>query len=221
MKKFWIILSVSIVLILVILVIIANSSSKDNFLQKSYSPEEDIYALSIDVDDREIEVSKSSDGKIHIDYYESEKEYYNFSYNDNELTISLVYNKSWLDYFRIKSSKSYRKIYLSIPNNLLNRLQITTTNEAIKLNDIMVNETLTLNSNGGNLEFDNTLADNQINLTAKNGNIIGTIQGTWDDFSISCKYKKGTCNLPENKAGGTKSLNVNCNNGNIKIDFVD
>lgn len=110
---------------------------------------------------------------------------------------------------------------MSIPNNLLNRLQITTTNETIKLNDISVNETLTLNSNGGNLEFDNTLADNQINLTAKNGNITGTIKGTWDDFSISCKYKKGTCNLPENKAGGTKSLNVNCNNGNIKIDFVD
>ena len=78
-------------------------------------------------------MSPSNDEYIHIDYYESEKEYYNITVNDNgELTFSIVYNKNWLDYIGRKPSINYRKINLLVPNNLLNSIQIQTTNETIK-----------------------------------------------------------------------------------------
>ena len=225
MKKFWIIfltVVVFIVVVLGILLIVASFTSKQNFTEKNYSSnEQKISAINIEVEDREVEVSESTDGQIHINYYESEKEYYSIDVNENnELIVKLLYNKNWLDYFGLKPDISFRKINLQVPNNLLNSIQITTTNETIKLNNISVTQNITLNSNGGNVEFENISVGEQISLTAKNGDITGSIIGSLDDFSISCTVKNGECNLPEDYKGGPKSLIVGCNNGDINIDFV-
>ena len=59
----------------------------------------------------------------------------------------------------------------------------------------------------------------EIALTAKNGDISGTVVGSCDDFAIRSAVKKGESNLPEAKDGGEKSLNVSCNNGDISIAF--
>lgn len=225
MKKFWtafIVVLVLIVVILGVLFIVARFTSTQSFVSKSYSLDnQEINAVIVDVRDRQVEISESTDGQIHIDYYESEKEYYSFTTSENnELIVKLVYNKNWLDYFGIKPDKSYRTINLQVPNNLLNSIEITTTNETIKLNNISVTQNITLNSKGGNIEFDHLFVGEQANLTAKNGDITGSIVGSLDDFSISCTVKKGNCNLPEHKEGGTKSLFADCNNGDIKIDFL-
>ena len=221
MKKFFIILLVLILLVLSSIVIISVSSRNDVFTKKNYSLNlGEIKNIIISVEDREIEVAESPDEKIYIEYYESEKEYYTISNENNTLTLNIKYNKTWLDYFGTKPNKDYRKIYLQLPNNLLKSIQITTTNESIKLNNISVLENLTLNSNGGNLEFNKVSVGKEINLTTKNGNIAGSILGSLNDFSISCDIKKGTSNLPNNKEEGAKSLFVSCNNGNINIDFV-
>jgi len=43
--------------------------------------------------------------------------------------------------------------------------------------------------------------------------------GGCDDYTIKVTIKKGESNLV-NKDGGEKTLTVNCNNGNIDIDFM-
>ena len=73
---------------------------------------------------------------------------------------------------------------------------------------------------GGSIVCERVNVGKSIDLTAKNGDITGSVLGGMDDFSISCTYKKGDCNLPESKPGGTKSFTANCNNGNIDIEFV-
>lgn len=60
-----------------------------------------------------------------------------------------------------------------------------------------------------------------LTLTVKNGDISGTIAGSYDDFSIQSEIKKGESNLPENKASGEKTLTVSGNNGNVDIEFVN
>ena len=222
MKKFFIALFVVVIVSLGIILIVARSSSNDNFVQKSYSSSgKEISSIKVDVEDREVVVSESADDQIHIDYYESEKEQCNLMVNENnELIFKLIYNKDWIDYFRAKPSENYRKIVILVPSNLLNSIEITTTNETIKLNNISVVESIILNSNGGNVEFGSVSVGKQINLTAKNGNITGSVVGSWDDYSIFCTIKKGECNLPTNKEGGTKSLIANCNNGDININFI-
>lgn len=70
------------------------------------------------------------------------------------------------------------------------------------------------------MKFDNFFAGKQINLVAKNGNITGSVIGNLNDFSISCNTKKDHCNLPTHKENGNKSLLVDCNNGDVNVDFV-
>ena len=60
-----------------------------------------------------------------------------------------------------------------------------------------------------------------MDLVAKNGNISGTIIGSYDDFSIQSEIKKGESNLPDNKNGGEKTLNISSNNGDVNIEFVN
>ena len=58
-----------------------------------------------------------------------------------------------------------------------------------------------------------------LELRAKNGNISGTVAGSYDDFAIFSAVKKGESNLPEEKDSGEKTLQVSCNNGDIAIVF--
>ena len=60
-----------------------------------------------------------------------------------------------------------------------------------------------------------------MNLTVKNGDISGTIAGSYDDFAIQSEIKKGESNLPGNKNGGEKTLTVSGNNGDVHIEFVN
>ena len=61
---------------------------------------------------------------------------------------------------------------------------------------------------------------NALTLSAKNGNVTGTVVGSYDDFSIQTEIKKGKSNLPDNKDSGNKKLEVSGNNGDVNIEFV-
>ncbi len=123
------------------------------------------------------------------------------------------------DYVGVKASADDRKISLQIPEGFLENLTLSTTNEDITLSPLAVTGSINLSSNGGNIDFENLDAGSGLTLDAKNGDISGTIAGSYDDFSIQTEMKKGESSLPEQKEGGEKSLNVSCNNGEISIDF--
>ncbi len=181
---------------------------------------EDIDKININVEDREVEVTVSQDAQIHINYFESEKEYYDISTHDGKLNVRFVDDKTWIDYIGLKSSFEYRKVKIEIPNDLISNLNITTTNENIKVSNLNLQQDLKLNSNGGSIEINSILVGGTINLTAKNGNITGSILGSWDEYSIDTTIKKGESNLPSEKQDGTKHLITNCNNGDINIQFI-
>lgn len=206
----------------VIVLALTGCNSIGNFTALAYSSgDSKIEAVSIDVIDREIAVSGSEDNQIYIDYFESEKEYYEISVSkDNILKMEFSQNKELTDFIGVKTPEQYRKINLKIPYALLSSLTITTTNAAIKLSPIIVSGNVSLSSNGGNIEFEKIDIEKELTLSAKNGNIKGTIIGSYDAFSIECTVKKGECNLPLSKTDGDKSLKVNCNNGDVKIDFI-
>lgn len=181
---------------------------------------EDIDKININVEDREVEVTVSQDAQIHINYFESEKEYYDISTHDGNLNVRFVDDKTWIDHIGLKSSFEYRKVKIEIPNDLISNLNITTTNENIKVSNLNLQQDLKLNSNGGSIEINSILVGDTINLTAKNGNITGSILGSWDEYSIDTTIKKGESNLPSEKQDGTKHLITNCNNGDINIEFI-
>lgn len=96
-----------------------------------------------------------------------------------------------------------------------------TTNENITLSALAVTGSINISSNGGNIFFGKLEVGNALYLTVKNGNIEGTVIGSYDDFAIRSEIKKGKSNLPDNKTGGEKTLNVSSNNGNVNIELVN
>lgn len=118
-------------------------------------------------------------------------------------------NKEWTDYIGVSAGGEDRKITVQVPDGLLDSLEISTTNEDITLPELAVTGSVSLSSNGGS-----------VRLHVKNGDISGTVAGSYDDYSIQCSVKKGESTLPDSKAGGEKTLDAACNNGNVEIAFA-
>ncbi len=218
MKK---IFSIALCIILGSFILSGCSNSSEPFEEKNYTSDTQINGVTLDVQDREIEVSLSEDEQVHIQYFENSKEYYDISVSDeNVLTMTSTSNKEWTDYIGVKASAENRKIFLQIPDALLENLMLSTTNEDIKLSALAVKGSMDISSNGGNITFENLDVGSTLTLNVKNGDISGAITGGYDDFSIYSEIKKGDSNLPEQKDGGSKTLNVSCNNGDIDIEFI-
>lgn len=218
MKKM---ISLALCLLLGCFVLAGCSNSSEPFEEKSYTPDTPIHEIHLDVQDREIEVSLSEDEQVHIQYYENSKEYYDISVSDeNVLTMTSASDKDWTDYIGVKPSAENRKISLQIPDALLDTITLSTTNEDISLPALAVTGSINISSNGGNITFENLAVGKSLYLTVKNGDISGTVRGSYDDFAIQSEIKKGESNLPDQKDGGEKTLNVSCNNGDVNIELV-
>lgn len=217
MKK---IISLVLCLALGAFVLSGCSGGDEPFEEKNYTPDAQVSEINIDVEDREIEVSLSADGQIHIQYYENSKEYYDISVSGSTLTMTAASDKAWTDYIGVKPSAENRKISLQVPDALLENLTLSTTNEDISLPALAVTGSISISSNGGDITFGRLDVGSALNLTVKNGNISGTVLGSYDDFAIQSDVKKGDSSLPESKDGGSKTLNVSANNGDVDIELV-
>lgn len=201
---------------------LAGCSNSDTFTAKSYERAAgEVDKITVSAEDREIEVTKSSDDKIRVRYFDGEKEYLEINLSDaKELTVELKYDKNWTDYIGSKPSAEYRKITIEIPDGAVASLTVGTTNEDITVSGLSFAKDVSLTANGGDIVCDMLGVGEAVSLVSKNGGISGTIVGGMDDFSIACRIKKGECNLPESKEGGEKSFSADCNNGDINIKFI-
>ena len=198
------------------------SGESEPFKKKNFTPDTQVNGINLDVRDREIEVVLSKDEQVHIQYSENSKEYYEISVSDgNLLTMVNASNKEWTDYIGGKPSAEDRKIVLQVPTAVLDTVILSTTNEDVFLPVLAVTGSIDVSTNGGNITFENLDVGNTLTLTVKNGDISGTVAGSYDDFAIQSEIKKGDSNLPNNKESGKKMLNVTSNNGDINIEFLN
>ena len=205
----------------IIMFLFTSCAKTNQFTKKIYTTDDlQIQKINIEARDRQIEILSSNDDLVHIEYFENEQEQYSILIDENKtLDVKLENNKSWLDYFGQKASMYNRKIILSIPNHLLIDLVIETTNENVSIAKEVSIDNLSVSVNGGNIIFDKLNACSDIVLNVKNGDITGSILGSYDDYSINCQIKKGETNLPSKKDGGYKQLDVIVNNGDAKIEI--
>ncbi len=212
------------IMIIVMLVLstglFAACSTGGTFSAKSYTESTDgLKGLDVNVRDRMIKIMPSSDDDIHIDCFESEKEYYNLERSGGKLRISYEQNKSWTDFIGTKTNEAYRSIIIRVPDSMLDDIAISTTNDDVVVNEVSVLKNLSITSNGGDVRLVKADAGSSISIENKNGNISGSIIGGYDDFSMDIHIKKGDSNL-SSKGGGSKSLEIRNNNGNINISFT-
>lgn len=217
MRKFWTVLA-AVPASAVTLLSLSACGGNETFAPGSYSCEGAAVAeIRLDLSDREVAIERSQDGKIYIDYFTSDKEYYDIAVEDETLSVSLVSDKDWTDYIGTKPDARFRLITLRLPDTLFTSLEVKTTNANVHISPAAF-ESVAVDVNGGDIAFEE-LSANSICLTAKNGNVSGSVLGGWDDFAITCRIKKGESNLHEHKEGGEKTLTVDCNNGDVDISF--
>lgn len=211
---------ISLVLCLALggLVLSGCSGGEAQFEEKSYTPDAQVSAVTIDVQDRDVTVELSTDGQVHIQYFESSKEFYDISVSGGVLIMTGATDKSWTDYIGLAPSAEYRKIVLQVPDAMLENLTIT-TNEDITLPSLSVTGSVSPDCNGGDISFDSLDVGTALTLNVKNGDVSGTVLGSYDDFAIRSEVKSGDSSLPESKDGGVKTLNVTANNGDVNVEI--
>lgn len=200
---------------------LSGCASDENFTAQQYVAEGEVVSLSVDVSDRAVKLMPSEDGKLRIDYYESEKTSYDISLSEEGvLSVTLDLDQSWTDFVGVQPAAEYRTVCVYLPQKLTD-VSVSTTNEAISATGTIAAQNVSLTVNGGDLTFGKIAAEKSVTLNAKNGNITGTILGSWDDYAIACNVKKGESSLPENKTGGSKTLSVDCNNGDVAVEIAN
>ena len=191
------------------------------FTAQTYVEEGEVRSVSIDVTDRAVKLMPSEDGKLRIDYYESEKTSYDISLSEEGvLSVTLDLDQSWTDFVGVQPAAEYRTVCVYLPQELTD-VSVSTTNETISATGTIAAQNVSMSVNGGDLSFRKIAAKKSVTLNAKNGNITGTILGSYDDYAITCNVKKGESSLPENKTGGSKTLSVDCNNGDVEVEIAN
>lgn len=200
---------------------LSGCASDEVFTAQQYVAEGEVVSLSVDVSDRAVKLMPSEDGKLRIDYYESEKTSYDISLSEEGvLSVTLDLDQSWTDFVGVQPAAEYRTVCVYLPQELTD-VSVSTTNEAISATGTIAAQNVSMSVNGGDLSFGKIAAGSSVTLNAKNGNITGTILGSWDDYAIACNVKKGESSLPENKTGGSKTLSVDCNNGDVEVEIAN
>lgn len=213
MKK----ITAMLILVLSMLLLTGCGREKVPFTAKSYEAAQ-VTSVTVDVRGREIRVEKSQDDKVHINYFDSEKEFFEIRLEEGRLTMTISAAKEWKDYVGKNAPREHRIITLSLPETLLESLNLSTTHEGISLCPLTAGA-VSLSANGGSIDFEELGVETSLKLDVKNGHISGSLLGGYDDFDITCTTKKGDCNLPQRKEGGDKTLTVNANNGNVNVEL--
>lgn len=213
MKK----ITAMLIIILTLTMLTGCGKEEVSFSAKSFEAEQ-VTAVTVDVRDREIRVVPSEDEKLHIDYFDSETEFFTITREDGRVTMTAASDKAWKDYIGKNAPREHRVITLRLPQGMLENLTLATTHEGITLCPLAA-QTVEISANGGNIAFEELDVGASLALDVKNGDITGTVLGGYDDFDITCTTKKGGCNLPERKEGGEKTLTVSANNGDVNVEL--
>lgn len=210
----------SCALLCALLLSLLSGCAAETFTEEHYAADPaQISQIQLDLRDRQVEVIASTDGQIHLRYSQSDSEFYRIAEKDGVLTMTSESNRKWYQYFGWKTNETHRIVVLELPPEALGSLAISTTNEDIRVSTLSVSDGISLSANGGNIAFDGLRAEGAIFLAVKNGDIQGTILGSYEEYSITCAIKKGESNLASNPNDTRKPLTISANNGDVDIQF--
>ena len=97
-----------------------------------------------------------------------------------------------------------QKIFLQIPDSLLDTLTLSTTNENISFPELTVKGSIAFSSNGGDTAFESLNAGKAISIAVKSEDISGMILGSYDDFAVLSEVKKARAICREAKTAEKK-----------------
>jgi len=192
-----------------------SNSQKDatSFEEKNYAIEADkVTQISLSDKGRTVELVESPDNKIHIKYFENNKEFYDVKVTDeNELVMKLATDKNWKDYVGLDTDKEHRIVQIAVPNGINSDFNILTSKGNIVLSKINIGGSVEAATSDGKIEVTNVTVHDNLKLTTKNDDIILTAANTAG--SIDAAISNG--NIKLEKAAVDDTLKLTTKNGDI------
>ena len=155
--------------------------------------------------------------KIHITYTENEYETFTIT-EDSTVSIKHTRNYRWYDYI-IMININQPKITVALPDNYAGDVSVLNNNGEIYIGSINALGNYYCNTHNGKISISN-LDSQSIDFKTNNGDIVGDITGSFQDYKIDGKTKNGHSNLPSETFAGNRRLKAETNNGDIEIRFL-
>jgi len=163
-------------------------SNFTKFEQKSIEVvDEEVKSIKVDIENTPVMIFPSADNMIHITYFESDEVKYDIEVKPNKvLSITDRYDRNFINMFGVNldGQDVYCEIY--VPSNLMEKIEVKTSNAYIEIEDITVNGDLVLRSSNGKVYLTSIVSTNDIKIVTSNGNITANnLKATTIDFKTS------------------------------------
>lgn len=181
------------------------------FEEKTFTSNSNITSIQIEDKNTPVILTKSSDDKVHITYYENNKRKYSISEN-GILSVKKINNYQWYDYF-FNISFQIKSLTVEVPESFKGDITIDTNNAKISIEDLEVSNLTAVTSNGS-IELRSVKANENIETHTSNGSVdiqkitVGKLNIETSNAHITCKEINST------------DLSAKTSNGRITLSDV-
>lgn len=186
----------------------------DSYTFVEHSGTETITEINITAINKSIEVTLSSDDNWRLEYFDSEKDSFNYNFTEGRLVLDNITKRQIFTIFKWTSSH-IRLVKLFLPASFSGNIYIETTNGNIKVENISLINKVDLETTNGSLTLKDVCVENDATLNTTNGSI--NVINSRIDKKLYTKTTNGNINLTSVMA---LDVNSDTTNGKIKVSIV-
>ncbi|MEM1484376.1 DUF4097 family beta strand repeat-containing protein [Oscillospiraceae bacterium PP1C4] len=170
-------------------------STTDPYEEKEYYVKADgINTITFNDSSARVNIVKSNDNQIRLNYFENEKEYYTIDVSDNgELAIMFESNIKWQNFvgFNLGSRDFFE---IAIPENIKCDISLKTSNGIITADNLSIDGDISLKTSNGAIALSNINTDGNVTAVTSRGSISASNLSSQD---FSAKSSTGELRLTD------------------------
>lgn len=191
--------------------------SNSGYTEKSYVTEAAaIKELVLNTSNTQVRVISSPDNKIHLHYYERDKEKYTITDSDGRLEIDLNKDMHWYDHigfdFNFMGNLTFQ---IAVPNSMACDFALSTSNNEISISNLSENGNLKLNTSNGGIVLDHLSTTGSLESDTSNSSI--SLSSVKVDGSIVTTTSNGGISFEGATASG---VTARSSNGRLRLTDV-
>ena len=175
----------------------------------------EIRSITVREFDKSVILEPSADGRIHVIYFETKKEFYSIQNNDGNLFITMETSKRWYNFIGLSIERQPTTI-IQLPTEFFGDVDLGTKNGEVDVNGLTVKGKLALSTSNGRVRVDNLTVDGNFDAETDNGRI------SLDNVTVAGDASAKTSNSgvsANNVAAWVLTLHTS--NGSVSLSGID
>jgi DUF4097 and DUF4098 domain-containing protein YvlB len=192
----------------------SNFSMDAGYIEKTYISPTGVSGIVIDDSNMPMEITASKDDKVHVDYFENDKEFYEIIQSKSgTLVITKKTTRKWYDYiFNIRLQSV--KLNVAVPADFSGDLSVKNSNGPIAVSNIKA-KTIDLSTSNGKITADAVTVSAKFTTASSNGNLLLSKVTASED--IACNTSSGRISLDQVEGG---AISLKTSNGGVVLKSV-